>query len=305
MPEDVMKATLNYWMPAQKMGSDGCIVKFYSAHKPVVHPVVKLYEGKSLHDPSEPDLSNLPPGLLQEIQKAGVEPKQGDIEREDAFEQGKLHPIEPAIDVYVKMDGDKVTKRVHWEKTLELWAGGASDASDASSGQRAYLGLTEDDAVLIDLVSEEVLALTKAALKIVDRTLVSEEDVRVQPDELFSRIFYQLTYTFKNVRGATTVPVAQTLADVGPVDYNSILEGDISTFAEDLAAGHFAIVSPEAARKMIGQLDIKITQAHLDNPELRADVASKVWLYADLITRWKVAPQDAKRFVNGEDKIPW
>lgn len=308
MPEDVMKQTLNYWMPAQKMGKDGCIVKFYTAHEPVAFPVVKLYEGKSLHNPSEPDLSNLPPNLLKEIQGAGIEPKQGDIEREDALEQDKLHPIEPAIEVYVKLDGEKVTKRVHWEKTLELWAGrasGASDASGASGEQHVYLGLTEEDAALVSLIEDEVTVLAKAALNVVDKVLVSEEDVRVQPDELFSRIFYQLTYTFKNVRGATTVPVSQALSDVGPVDYNSILEGDMSTFAEDIAAGHFAIVSAEAARKMISQLDIKITQVHQESPELRAEVASKVWLYADLITRWKKSPQDAKRFVNDEESIPW
>lgn len=310
MSDEVRKQTLNYFIPAQVMGKSGCIVKMYTAHGPVVHPVVKLYEGGPLSDPTEDDLLNLPAKLLEQIQAAGTEHKQGDLQREDV-PSDKLHPIEPALDVYIKVNEDgSQTKRVHWEKTLELWAGKASSASVAGGEQRVYAGLQADDENVLGLVAEEVKKVTWAALnvtrQIYEEAKESEDGAsyNLPREEVFSKVFFQINRLFRDVRGSVTIPADVALQEVGAINYDIIRDGDIGTFAEDLAAGHFAIVNANAARKMIGHLGIRITEAHKEDPELRIDVAKKVWLYADLLTRWEKSQEEAKELAMHEG-IPW
>jgi len=294
--------TAHYWIPAE-VTENGVVVKMYTDHPGVDWPVVKLFD-RDLDDPSE-DLTKLPDFLLKEIQQEGIGAGTGDVKFNRAQSAGSLHPITPALDFFVHVREGKVSKRVAWPETTEAWdAGGAAGEASGASGVRAYVGLSDQDRDLLELVGQEVYEIGSYSLKAAEDLSIQSNQLGVSIDEVFKTVFYQVSRTFKDVRGAATVPAGKAITELGAIDFSPIMDGDITTFAEDLAAGHFAIVSADAARKIIGQLGIKITEAHKEDPDLRADVAKRVWLYAELTTRWGENIPDAVNYVM-RDNIPW
>jgi len=300
---ELQTQTAHFWIPAE-VTDNGVVVKLYTDHPGVDWPVVKLFD-KDLDDPSE-ELTKIPDFLLKEIQTEGIGAGTGDVKFSRAQAAGVLHPILPALDFLVYIRDGKTTKRVAWPETTEIWGGAGGPAGEASgaSGVRAYVGLTDSDKEVLALVAEEVRDMGRAALLMTNDLAAQSSATGVSTDEVFKTVFYQMSRTFKDVRGAATVPAGKAITELGAINFEPILNGDISTFAEDIADGHFAIVSADAARKMISQLGIKITEAHKESPELRADVAKRVWLYAELTTRWGEKIPDAVNYVM-RDAIPW
>jgi len=293
------KQTASWFMDTQET-SNGVIVKLYSSHPQVVHPIVKLYDS-SLENPSE-DLKEIPPALLKRLQLKGVSDNISDPLKEVALAKGWLTPIDPEIEFYVQVKDNKTTKRVDWEATKEAWAGGGQ-AGNASGGQLVYEGfVVEKHEALVDMIVLETTELGCEALRCVREWRDLDDKNNFTADELFKLAFYRVTKMFDSVRGAWLKPIEGTASD----SFDVILNGTIETFAADLVAGHYMIENQEAVRGIIDDLGIKITKVHAEDVSKRVEVAQKVWLYVDLTSKYGKSAGAAKEVIDGLfEEVPW
>jgi len=301
---ETAKQTANVWMAGQE-SSGGIMVKMYSDHPQVVHPVVKLYD-RELDNPTE-DLAHLPKPLLKQMQRAGVSEIVADPLKNVAEAKGWLIPLEQPLDFYVVVQPNgKTSKRVDWEVTERAWAGGgpAGSASVAGSEQMVYEGFVDErHNDLLGLVVEETIRLGTAALQCArEWKLVATGEPT--DDELFKAAFYRVTKMFDTVRGAWLMPATTARNTENP--FGGILNGTIETFAEDLAGGHYLIQDAEAARGLIEDLGIKITREHVEDVNKRVEVAQQVWLFVDIVERYGQKPSEAKVVIdNLFNQVPW
>jgi hypothetical protein len=304
---EVKLQTASYWLPAQET-ANGIIVKLYSDHPAVEHPVVKLYDS-DLVNPSE-DLIELPSDLLESIQAKGIG-MQADPKRDAALAKGLLVPLDHKTEFYVAVTEDgKVSKRVRWPETKELWAGRKQAGGAGGAGEQAvYAGMDSDSRELLSKVSEEAFEIGWLSLKTVGDLyhVAAQEGVDansfgVDNSEIFKTVYYRISKIFDSVRGAWVLP----LADAVDLGRQKIMDGDIDTLADDIADAHSLIEDGEAVRKIIENLNIKVTKEHVDNVNKRVELAQMVWIYADIVYKYGKSSSRAVEVINGTfDQVPF
>lgn len=298
-----------YWLDTQET-ENGVIVKLYSDHPGVQHPVVKLYD-TSLSNPQE-DLTQIPPSFLKEIQKRGISKDGSTPKKEKALRDGDLHSLPNPVPFFVQINRDGTTsKRVDWGETKNAWAGRSPAGIASEASERAvYEGMTERHMELLELAAQETFEIARQALLSVNHLYeeqANNEEADTGPDflnqdELFKTLFYRIAKTFDMVRGAWVVPEGQSKAN----QFQKIQEGQIDTLATDIAAGRDTITSDDMVRDIIKELGIQITKVHVDDVNERVNVAKQVWFYVDLQEEWGLSESQAKeivdQYLNG---IPW
>jgi len=307
---DLQKTSAYGWLGPQTSGG-GQLIFFYSSHPKADWPIARVYEN---------DWDKLPDWLVDDVLTAEVdEISSGAPKKNLAISKGLLKFFPDEMPLYVLKDGDKVTKTIAWEESIELQAGKPQPAASklaASNGSRpkmsipdatqsVYLGFSDEDRELYDIVSDETSFKVGRAIGMVE-TLAENWSPEAKAD-LVRSILYESGKIFSGARGATLVSPDAVLADAVDEAKTAIVDGEIDTFMEDVADGNNGILDGEHARAVFEKLGIKsFTAEQKTSGEARIDLATKAWMFVDLTSKYGVAPATAKKLVEEVyDEIPF